>query len=260
MWVPDSPTIEEIAILSPSSVSVAFAPSTQEDANNPITSYSLRYSSSEQGLAESPMVLDVPTSQIMRVEHIVVEELTPGTGYYFQLFARNALGESLGSQVEFELIALVPGAPGQLNVEPAGASAVELSWSPPSDPGSSELKSYTIAVQSGVQKTTITVVARGTERMQYKVPVVLGELYELRVSATNADGEGEFSLPVEYTHGGCLVFFSFQQSSEQHYSPSFPNHHNQSNHQPITIQLILLLTQPECLWSLSLPALDSTWR
>ena len=132
-----------------------------------------------------------------------VSGLTNGTGYWFRVFAKNAVGTSLPWVEPSFMPRWVPNAPGGLtpSTTPAvgvGSGQVKLTWNAPANNGAG-ITDY--VVESSVDGTTWTTVDDGVSTATtYTVGgLTNGTGYRFRVAAKNVVGTGPSSLTVEAT-------------------------------------------------------------
>ena len=132
-----------------------------------------------------------------------VSGLTNGTGYWFRVFAKNAVGNSLALAEPSFIPRWVPNAPGGLtpSIAPAagvGSGQVKLTWNAPANNGAG-ITDY--VVESSVDGTTWTTVDDGVSTATtYTVGgLTNGTGYRFRVFAKNVVGTGPSSLTVEAT-------------------------------------------------------------
>ncbi len=132
-----------------------------------------------------------------------VSGLTNGTGYWFRVFAKNAVGNGLALAEPSFMPRWVPSAPGGLtpSIAPAagvGSGQVKLTWNAPASNGAG-ITDY--VVESSVDGTTWTTVDDGvSSATTYTVGgLTNGTGYRFRVAAKNVVGTGPSSLTVEAT-------------------------------------------------------------
>ncbi len=132
-----------------------------------------------------------------------VSGLTNGTGYWFRVFAKNAVGNGLALAEPSFIPRWVPNAPGGLtpSIAPAagvGSGQVKLTWNAPANNGAGITDYF---VESSVDGTTWTTVDDGVSTATtYTVGgLTNGTRYWIRVSAKNGVGLGPWSQVVEAT-------------------------------------------------------------
>jgi hypothetical protein len=131
--------------------------------------------------------------------------LQPGTTYYFEVTAVNAIGESPPSAQVTAVPAssappvsvTTPGPPGDLVATPANAQ-VSLSWAPPASNGRAAVSSYNVylSTTAGLQGTKVAQVPGTTYAA---TGLQDGTTYYFEITAVNAAGEGVASVQVAAT-------------------------------------------------------------
>ncbi len=117
----------------------------------------------------------------------VVDGLTNGQTYYFQVAAVNVRGNGTMSPEISAVPATVPGAPTYLGAT-AGTDEVELNWTAPSDGGAPITGYIVYRLSTGME---IAITTTGTSLVDDTV--VRGHTYSYRVVAVNAVGPGPSS-------------------------------------------------------------------
>src|SRR5437016_3551752 len=114
--------------------------------------------------------------------------VTNGVPYYYQVSARNAIGEGPRSSEVSVTPATQPGAPQGLSAAP-GDATVSLTWSPPSSNGGSPITNYRVyrGFSSGGETLLTTL---GVATSYSDTTVTNGVTYYYEVSALNNVGEG----------------------------------------------------------------------
>jgi fibronectin type 3 domain-containing protein len=124
-------------------------------------------------------------------------ELTNGRSYSYAVAANNSVGWGPNSTAVTIVPASTPDAPGDLIATP-GNGLVDLSWSPPSSNGGSNITGYSIyrgtAPGEGTLLATVGDVNNYTD-----TELTNGMTYHYTVSAVNAVGEGVRSVEVSAT-------------------------------------------------------------
>jgi len=159
------------------------------DGRSPVTNYTIYRGTS-------------PGSEVFLVEvgnlttHVDTG-LTNGQTYWYQVAAKNSLGEGNRSNEANATPATVPDPPVNLTAE-AGDGMAILSWLPPIDDGGSPVTNYTI--YRGTSPGGEVFLADVGNVLNYTDGGLMnGQAYYYRVSATNAEGEGNLSNEVSVT-------------------------------------------------------------
>ena len=120
--------------------------------------------------------------------------LPPGQQRFYRVYAHNAAGLGPGSEIvgDTTVSGMRPGAPTGLVAEAEGAIAVNLSWTAPSDTGSSAITVYGIerSEDGGNSWTTLARTSSATYRDDVVEP---DSTYHYRVAASNNSGFGPYS-------------------------------------------------------------------
>ncbi len=123
--------------------------------------------------------------------------LANGQTYYYQVSAKNAVGEGRRSAEARATPATVPGPPTSLRAT-AGDRQVTLTWSAPTDDGGSPVTRY--AIYRGTTSGGETLLATVGNLLTYRdTGLTSGVTYYYEVSAANAVGEGGRSAEVSAT-------------------------------------------------------------
>lgn len=89
-----------------------------------------------------------------------------------------------------------PGAPASINLELVGDSDIEISWTPPTNRGSSAVSGYDIYVSRGRTalhtNSVSSAILLDANRRTYTYAGVKGARYTVKVSARNAAGTGQY--------------------------------------------------------------------
>ncbi|MDG6225382.1 MAG: SBBP repeat-containing protein [Candidatus Thermoplasmatota archaeon] len=121
--------------------------------------------------------------------------LENGVTYYYQIWCRNSVGASIGSDLAFAIPATIPQPPSSISAI-AGNSFVEITWGPTDDAGGSTVKKtilYRGLNESDVKKIADLDMTSGTYNDR---SVENGVEYHYRLSCVNSLGEGPLSIPV----------------------------------------------------------------
>ena len=121
--------------------------------------------------------------------------LENGVTYYYQIWCRNSVGVSIGSDLAFAIPATIPQPPSSISAI-AGNSFVEITWGPTDDAGGSTVKKtilYRGLNENDVKKIADLDMTSGTYKDR---SVENGVEYHYRLSCVNSLGEGPLSIPV----------------------------------------------------------------
>ena len=160
-----------------------------DDGGSPITNYRIfggTASGSEAFLIQLGIVTTYTDSG-----------LSNGVTYYYQVSAKNAVGEGLRSSEVSATPATVPGPPSSLVATPS-IQRITLSWSPPGDNGGSAVTGYRIWRGTAIGGEVFLVNA-GDVLTYVDTGLSVGTTYYYEVSAVNAVGEGARSTEVHAT-------------------------------------------------------------
>jgi titin len=131
------------------------------------------------------------------------EAAVPGTEYYYIVKANNSYGTSAPSNEDSAMAAEVPGgvpsSPRDLNAT-AGEGQVSLTWSAPSEPGSSPITSYKVYRRAAEGPFSFIANVTGTDYLDSSLGE--GQTYYFKVSAVNSAGEGNATEEVAVTLAG----------------------------------------------------------
>ena len=151
-----------------------------DEGGSQITAYSVYRST-----ASGSEILLVP---LENVTGYTDSGLLMGYRFYYQVSARNAIGEGPRcAEISGQPLSK-PGAPGNLRAV-AGLGNVSLAWDPPSSDGGSAVLSYIIYRGTASGCETFLVIS-DTSATYFDQTVINGTPYYYTVSATNAQGEG----------------------------------------------------------------------
>ena len=145
---------------------------------------------------------------------VTVTDLTSGQEYQFRVSATNVqhLGQpssivtattTASAQQGTETVITEPGVPTGLSAT-AGNTQVALSWIAPTDTGSSAIISYTIQQSTDGTTWVSSTPATATSLTQTVTGLTNGQAYQFRVSATNAELTGDWSVSVSATPNASL--------------------------------------------------------
>jgi fibronectin type 3 domain-containing protein len=126
--------------------------------------------------------------------------LKNGNGYWYAVFATNALGRGPACDAVYAVALGLPAAPDVI-VEVAG-SMVEVRWNPPSATGGADVTGYSL--YRGLDPGSMSAIKQlaATSTLYHDADVELGVTYYYAVSATTAAGEGPSSTPQAATPFG----------------------------------------------------------
>ena len=120
--------------------------------------------------------------------------LEPGTTRHYRVYAINSVGESDPSNIVNATTAFTapPGIPANLQARASGRTAINLSWTAPSDNGGATITGYQIELSADAGSDWSDLVANtGTTSTTYTHTGLLpGTTYHYRISAINSAGTG----------------------------------------------------------------------
>jgi len=176
--VPTAPTVTSILNGSAGSgqVTMSWSPPTSI-GGSALTGYAVYYGTT----ANPTSYLGTVTSNVTRVS---ITNLTPGTTYYFDVVATNAIGSSPASNVVSITCALAaPGKPGNVKATASGTS-VKVTWSASS--GSSV--TYQLLVSTSSSMSNATSYAANTATNYTVTGLATSTTYYFQVKASNSGG------------------------------------------------------------------------
>ncbi|MYG93833.1 MAG: family 20 glycosylhydrolase, partial [Acidimicrobiia bacterium] len=161
------------------------------DGGSSVTGYKVQYRTKSGGnwMAHSHSGTGITTT---------VTNLTTGTTYEFQVRATNAKGDGAWSTTVEATPAEEPAAPVGLTAT-AGAGEVVLSWSVPTNDGGNAITGYQVRYREEGAGGWSTHSHSGMTRTATVINLTAGTVYEFRVRATNAIGNGAWSSKVKAT-------------------------------------------------------------
>ncbi|HTD80952.1 MAG TPA: right-handed parallel beta-helix repeat-containing protein, partial [Thermoplasmata archaeon] len=135
--------------------------------------------------------------QLGNVTTYAVGGLSNGVTYYYQVSAKNAVGDGPRSSEVSATPATTPGPPSNPQATP-GVQRITLSWSPPADNGGSAVAGYRIwrGTATGGE---VFLVNAGNVLTYLDASVSVGTTYYYQVSAVNAVGDGARSTEAQAT-------------------------------------------------------------
>jgi len=161
----------------------------ESDGGAMITGYSVY-----RGTAPGSLLLLSPLENLTTY---VDEGLLPDVRFYYQVSARNALGNGPRTPELLAMPLSKPSAPRDLAAA-AGLGQVTLSWQPPSSDGGSALVNYLL--YRGTEPGNLAfLVLLPPAPGHVDSPLINGTTYSYQVSASNAQGEGPRSAEVNAT-------------------------------------------------------------
>lgn len=122
--------------------------------------------------------------------------LTVGRMYFYRVFAENARGESVASNVvNVAVVAVTPTAPQNFAVMPHISQTVRATWDAPSDDGGSAIVCYDIEWKSGAQafSSARRLTVGGAVRQADLGGLTNGVSHDFRISAVNGVGRSAWS-------------------------------------------------------------------
>ena len=151
-----------------------------DDGGSPITNYRI-YGGTASG-SEAFLL------QLGNVTTYTDSGLSNGVTYYYQVSAKNVVGEGPRSSEVSATPATVPGPPSTLQATP-GVQRITLAWGAPADNGGSAVTGYRIwrGITSGGE---VVLTAVGNVLTYLDTGVSVGTTYYYQVSAVNAVGDG----------------------------------------------------------------------
>jgi fibronectin type 3 domain-containing protein len=193
--VPGAPTLDS-AVAGDSTVALAWSAPTS-DGGAAITEYNVYRSSSGSG---ETVVATLDAS----VTDYDDDGAVNGTTYAYVVRAVNAAGESARSNELTATPATVPHAP-KLDSATAGDGSIRLAWTAPVSNGGAAIAGYRIYRAAGAGSSTL-LASVGAVTSYTDAGVVNGTIYDYRVGAVNAVGDGPLSelrsaVPTAVTHG-----------------------------------------------------------
>jgi hypothetical protein len=192
--LPDAPT-NLTAVPGLQSVSLTWdAP--LNNGGTPITSYSVQYRISGM-TPPSPWIPTPPISVSGATPYYVVSSLSDGTSYDFQVSATNTAGTGPYSAIVSATTFALPDAPTNLVATP-GLQSMSLTWNAPLNNGGTPIISYIVQYRVHGTPTWTTASSSISGATPYYVVSGLqnATLYDFRVAAVNAVGQGPYSAIV----------------------------------------------------------------
>jgi hypothetical protein len=144
------------------------------------------------------------TTSAISPEYIApfLQELTPGTTYFFKMLVRNSLGASpYGPWVSFTTRTDVPTPPTSVAVSAITETTATASWAAPADLLGSALWGYTVrfAQNTAFSKGLLEFTLDDGEFSQELTGLLPGTNYHVQVHAISANGPGSRSPIVSFT-------------------------------------------------------------
>ena len=157
-----------------------------DDGGSSVTGYKVQWKSGTQSFGSSRQA----TAGATATSHKITG-LTNGTEYTVRVKAVNAVGDSAASSTATGTPSTTPGAPG--NVQASGNAELVVTWDAPTDTGGSAVTGYTVQWKSGSQSFNTTRQATVTTTTHTIPTLTNGTEYTVRVKATNANGDSDWT-------------------------------------------------------------------
>ena len=186
---PTAPAAPNLTGATAGASSITLAWSTPADGGSPITGYQVWRGTSSGGEA---LLTTVGVQQ-----GYVDANVQPGTTYYYEVAAVNAIGPGPRSNERSAALATVPSAPTLLGAPADGAAA--LSWTAPADDGGATITGYNVYRQVDGGTESLLDSTAATETTYVDFAVTNGTQYTYRVAAVNVAGQGAYSNAVTVT-------------------------------------------------------------
>ncbi len=192
---PNVPTGLTATALGPTSIKLSWtAPS--NNGEEPISQYIIRFSSTGTGSWEIRATNSTATTY-------TDTGLTAGTTRYYQVRARNvsSLGDPSSTASATTPTATAPGAPTDLTATASSQTAINLSWTAPSDDGGSAITGYRIQVSTNGSTNWTNLVGNtnSTTTTYTHTGLAAGTTRHYRVRARNTVGWSDASIPANAT-------------------------------------------------------------
>ena len=157
-----------------------------ENGGSDITGYKVQWKSGTQsfGTARSTLTADGAATSY------TIPSLTNGTEYTVRVLAVNSVGDSAASNTDTGTPSTTPSAP--TNVLASGNAELTVTWDAPDD-GGSAITGYTVQWKSGSESYSTSRQATVTTT-SHTIPTLTNDTtYTLRVKATNAFGDSDWT-------------------------------------------------------------------
>ena len=185
-------SIEEV---SPMSCRVKWQPP-DDDGGSPLLGYFVETSEDHENWTR--VNKDVSTD-----EELILNHLVENREYSARVIAQNIVGSSTPSMAPTTFVpkipATIPDSPTNLDLQPNGENSVILSWSPPERDGGSVILNYVVEMKivEGEEWLLANDIGVVTDTKLTLENLDMAIEYVFRVSAVNAVGTSEPSLPLE---------------------------------------------------------------
>ena len=159
-----------------------------DDGGSALTGYKVQWKSGAQSFGGDPSREDI--TGVTPPRSYVITGLTNGTEYTVRVIAVNAVGDGPPSDEATGTPARQPDVPS--NVLASGNAELTVTWDAPND-GGSAITGYTVQWKSGTQNYNTTRQATVTTTT-HTIPTLTNDTtYTLRVKATNAFGDSDWT-------------------------------------------------------------------
>ena len=157
-----------------------------ENGGSDITGYKVQWKSGTQsfGTARSTLTTDGAATSY------TIPSLTNGTEYTVRVLAVNSVGDSAASNTDTGTPSTTPSDP--TNVQASGNAELTVTWDAPDD-GGSAITGYTVQWKSGTQSYNTSRQATVTTTTHTIPSLTNDTTYTLRVKATNANGDSDWT-------------------------------------------------------------------
>ncbi len=173
---PGAPTGVTASVVSKSSARVSFTPPA-DNGGSAITEYRAKCVSSDGGTTRGAIGTGSP---------ITVNKLTSGARYRCSVKATNAVGSTPSTSSPRVLVAVAPGAPGNVVATVASPTSATVAFAVPADNGGSPITSYRVKCTSSDGGAAAT--QTGASSPLTVSSLTTGKRYKCYVGATNAVG------------------------------------------------------------------------
>ena len=157
-----------------------------ENGGSDITGYKVQWKSGAQSFGSSRQ----HTTADGAATSYTIPSLTNGTEYTVRVLAVNAVGDSAASNTDTGTPSTTPSDP--TNVQASGNAELTVTWDAPDD-GGSAITGYTVQWKSGTQSYDTTRQATVTTTTHTIPSLTNDTTYTLRVKATNAFGDSDWT-------------------------------------------------------------------
>ena len=157
-----------------------------ENGGSDITGYKVQWKSGAQSFGSSRQ----HTTADGAATSYTIPSLTNGTEYTVRVLAVNSVGDSAASNTDTGTPSTTPSDP--TNVQASGNAELVVTWTAPDD-GGSAITGYTVQWKSGSESYSTTRQATVTTTTHTIPTLTNGTTYTLRVKATNANGDSDWT-------------------------------------------------------------------